>query len=131
MKSYLPTHDTFHQIACYTLCIFADASRTECAEAKKTLGADEIECRRCKPHGMRRGKGSRPCQNGRESVDASRTECAEAKCADSALSPPLRDASRTECAEAKKMQRISANEGVDASRTECAEAKCGVVRYRL
>lgn len=41
VKSYLPTHGTFHKIAHWALCIFADAIRKECAEAKsKTL--DEI-----------------------------------------------------------------------------------------
>ena len=35
MKSYLPTHGTFHKIAHCALCIFADAIRKECAEAKR------------------------------------------------------------------------------------------------
>ena len=35
VKSYLPTHGTFHKIAPCALCIFADAIRKECAEAKK------------------------------------------------------------------------------------------------
>ena len=34
VKSYLPTHGTFHKIAHWALCIFADAIRKECAEAK-------------------------------------------------------------------------------------------------
>lgn len=34
MKSYLPTHGTFHKIAHCALCIFADAIRKKCAEAK-------------------------------------------------------------------------------------------------
>ena len=35
VKSYLPTHGTFHKIAHCALCIFADAIRKECAEAKR------------------------------------------------------------------------------------------------
>ena len=35
VKSYLPTHGTFHKIAHWALCIFADAIRKECAEAKR------------------------------------------------------------------------------------------------
>ena len=34
VKSYLPTHGPFHKIAPCALCIFADAIRKECAEAK-------------------------------------------------------------------------------------------------
>lgn len=34
VKSYLPTHGTFHKIVHCALCIFADAIRKECAEAK-------------------------------------------------------------------------------------------------
>lgn len=34
VKSYLPTQGTFHKIAHCALCIFADAIRKECAEAK-------------------------------------------------------------------------------------------------
>ena len=37
VKSYLPTHGTFHKIAHWALCIFADAIRKECAEAKVML----------------------------------------------------------------------------------------------
>ena len=37
VKSYLPTHGTFHKIAPCALCIFADAIRKECAEAKGRL----------------------------------------------------------------------------------------------
>ena len=37
VKSYLPTHGTFHKIAPCALCIFADAIRKECAEAKLGL----------------------------------------------------------------------------------------------
>ena len=35
VKSYLPTHGTFHKIAHWALCIFADAIHKECAEAKR------------------------------------------------------------------------------------------------
>ena len=34
VKSYLPTHGTFHKIAYCALCSFADAIRKECTEAK-------------------------------------------------------------------------------------------------
>lgn len=34
VKSYLPTHGTFHKIAYWALCIFADAICKVCAEAK-------------------------------------------------------------------------------------------------
>lgn len=34
LKSYLPTHSVFHKFAAQYLCSFADAIRTECAEAK-------------------------------------------------------------------------------------------------
>ena len=37
VKSYLPTHGTFHKIAYCALCIFADAIRKECAETKHLL----------------------------------------------------------------------------------------------
>ena len=36
-KSYLPTHSTFHKKESCTLCIFADATLAECAEAEKKL----------------------------------------------------------------------------------------------
>ena len=36
VKSYLPTHGTSPKIAYCALCIFADAIRKECAEAKPT-----------------------------------------------------------------------------------------------
>lgn len=56
VKSYLPTHGTFHKIAHCALCIFADAIRKECAEAKGDF-----------------------LQPGDENVDVIRKECAEAK----------------------------------------------------
>lgn len=34
LKSYLPTHGTFFKVRGCELCIFADTTRTECAEAK-------------------------------------------------------------------------------------------------
>lgn len=34
VKSYLPTHGTFHKIAPCALCLFANAIRKECVEAK-------------------------------------------------------------------------------------------------
>ena len=56
VKSYLPTHGTFHKIAHCALCIFADAIRKECAEAKGDF-----------------------LQPGDGNVDVIRKECAEAK----------------------------------------------------
>lgn len=56
VKSYLPTHGTFHKIAHCALCIFADAIRKECTEAK-----------------------SYPALHPRRRGDAIRKECAEAK----------------------------------------------------
>ena len=38
VKSYLPTHGTFHKIARYTLCTFVVAIRAGCAEAKGPRG---------------------------------------------------------------------------------------------
>lgn len=57
VKSYLPTHGTFHKIAHCALCIFADAIRKKCAEAKVAClkysksGEDAIrkECAEAKP----------------------------------------------------------------------------------
>lgn len=42
VKSYLPTHGTFHKIAPCALCIFADAIRKECAEAKTDTQVNEL-----------------------------------------------------------------------------------------
>ena len=42
VKSYLPTHGTFHKIAYWALCIFADAIRKECAEAKFRDGVGHL-----------------------------------------------------------------------------------------
>ena len=56
VKSYLPTHGTFHKIAYCALCIFADATCKECAEAKPQAPWE------CRPP-----------------LDAIRKECAEAK----------------------------------------------------
>lgn len=56
VKSYLPTHGTFHKIAYCALCIFADAIRKECAEAKiHNLKLNALHFRR-NPQGVRRGK---------------------------------------------------------------------------
>lgn len=56
VKSYLPTHGTFHKIAYCALCIFANAIRKKCAEAK-------VACLKYSKSGE----------------DAIRKECAEAK----------------------------------------------------
>ena len=56
VKSYLPTHGTFHKIAHCALCIFADAIRKECAEAKlDDMGIAPAAIRR-NSQGVRRGK---------------------------------------------------------------------------
>ena len=56
VKSYLPTHGTFHKIAHWALCIFADAIRKECAEAKiKNCHALDAPGGR-NSQGVRRGK---------------------------------------------------------------------------
>ena len=56
VKSYLPTHGTFHKIVHCALCIFADAIRKECAEAKQLpFQFAKSEIRR-NSQGVRRGK---------------------------------------------------------------------------
>ena len=57
-KSYLPTHGTFHKIAHWALCIFANAIRKECAEAKLTYPRHPRETGQRNSHGVRRGKVS-------------------------------------------------------------------------
>lgn len=56
MKSYLPTHGTFHKIAHCALCIFADAIRKKCAEAKKGVGLALSADKGRNSQGARRGK---------------------------------------------------------------------------
>ena len=56
VKSYLPAHGTFHEIARHVLYIFADAIRTERAEAKIVVEILDTILLRCNPHGTRRGK---------------------------------------------------------------------------
>lgn len=68
VKSYLPTHGTFHKIAHCALCIFADAIRKKCAEAK-------VACLKYSKSGE----------------DAIRKECAETKvCAANLITPLVR-----------------------------------------
>ena len=57
VKSYLPTHGPFHKIAPCALCIFADAIRKECAEAKLLSLYSMLPLERRNPQGVRRGKG--------------------------------------------------------------------------
>ena len=57
VKSYLPTHGTFHKIAHWALCIFADAIRKECAEAKIVEIQFDGNTTRRNSQGVRRGKG--------------------------------------------------------------------------
>ena len=56
VKSYLPTHGTFHKIAHWALCIFADAIRKECAEAKLLSSTVAGMKTWRNPQGVRRGK---------------------------------------------------------------------------
>ena len=56
VKSYLPTHGTFHKIAHCALCIFADAIRKECAEAKNGLSGQMQAVPRRNSQGVRRGE---------------------------------------------------------------------------
>ena len=58
VKSYLPTHGTFHKIAYWALCIFADAICKECAEAKDNGRDGILHPDRRNLQGVRRGKGS-------------------------------------------------------------------------
>ena len=58
VKSYLPTHGTFHKIAHCALCIFADAICKECAEAKWSSDLWCTSCTGRNLQGVRRGKGS-------------------------------------------------------------------------
>ena len=58
VKSYLPTHGTFHKIAYWALCIFADAICKECAEAKVLSFTLLMPWFGRNLQGVRRGKGS-------------------------------------------------------------------------
>ena len=58
VKSYLPTHGTFHKIAHWALCIFADAIRKECAEAKSFNTNHYHKSKGRNSQGVRRGKVS-------------------------------------------------------------------------
>ena len=56
VKSYLPTHGTFHKIAHCALCIFADAIRKKCAEAKLQTLNLRLTIQRRNSQEVRRGK---------------------------------------------------------------------------
>lgn len=56
VKSYLPTHGTFHKIAHCALCIFANAIRKKCAEAKGFLKFRLLSSGRRNSQGVRRGQ---------------------------------------------------------------------------
>lgn len=58
VKSYLPTHGTFHKIAHWALCIFADAIRKECTEAKHRGAEPFSEATGRNSQGVRRGKAA-------------------------------------------------------------------------
>ena len=58
VKSYLPTHGTFHKIAHWALYIFADAIRKECAEAKVACLKYSKSGEGRNPQGVRRGKAA-------------------------------------------------------------------------
>lgn len=79
VKSYLPTHGTFHKIAHCALCIFADAIRKECVEAKLEAAPEpkpkeETQFARSVPRQSRKHRGNVGLR-----FDAIRKECAEAK----------------------------------------------------
>ena len=101
VKSYLPTHGTFHKIAPCALCIFADAIRKECAEAKVAAFQVDTPIARRNPQGVRRGKVNMEV----EKDYASKTQSARSAPRQSPVPlgkpdvPP--DAIRKECAEAK------------------------------
>lgn len=56
VKSYLPTHGTFHKIVHCALCIFADAIRKECTEAKWNLVQNDQPPEKRNSQGVHRGK---------------------------------------------------------------------------
>ena len=56
VKSYLPTHGTFHKIAYCALCIFADAIRKKCAEAKLADKQKRAKANGRNSQGVCRGK---------------------------------------------------------------------------
>ena len=102
-KSYLPTHSVIHKSAIRVLAIFADASRTGYAEAKRFTNGLCVTFAR----------------------DASRTGYAEAKLCRLVELAGVADASRTGYAEAKSHCQPSCSTPVeDASRTGyCARQK--------
>ena len=103
VKSYLPTHGTFHKIAPCALCIFADAIRKECAEAKSAGNADFHRAGGRNPQGVRRGKE-----------------------ASFALSLPPSSTQSARSAPRQSTHIVTKNQAnEDAIRKECAEAKSG------
>ena len=79
VKSYLPTHGTFHKIAHCALCIFADAIRKKCAEAKIVDTGSRPQLPRRNSQEVRRGKVLYLYLIYPYLIDAIRKECAEAK----------------------------------------------------
>ena len=79
VKSYLPTHGTFHKIAYCALCIFANAIRKECAEAKQVnySGNQHIRWTQFARSAPRQSIGFTPFSA--VLPDAIRKECTEAK----------------------------------------------------
>ena len=79
VKSYLPTHGTFHKIAYCALCIFADAIRKECAEAKTTAELQKMQYAGTQFARSAPRQRENPTTVSRTLPDAIRKECTEAK----------------------------------------------------
>lgn len=80
VKSYLPTHGTFHKIAHCALCIFADAIRKKCAEAKmwfisSPLSLQKTQFVRSAPRQSVAMSGSSSRFSGRSEIFRARPEC--------------------------------------------------------
>ena len=124
-KSYLPTHSVIHKSAIRVLAIFADASRTGYAEAKRfTNGLCVTFARDASRTGYAEAKAPMSCRIWLK-FDASRTGYAEAKLCRLVELAGVADASRTGYAEAKSHCQPSCSTPVeDASRTGyCARQK--------
>ena len=129
VKSYLPTHGTFHKIAPCALCSFADAIRKECAEAKPHPTIRWLFFFGRNPQGVRRGK----VVHGIPGIRAVQTQSARSAPRQSFVSTHKKrtalDAIRKKCAEAKVACLKYSKSGEDAIRKECAEAKRGNERF--
>ena len=106
MKSYLPTHGTFHKIAHCALCIFADAIRKECAEAKKGVGLALSADKGRNSQGARRGKVLYLYLIYPYLIDAIRKECAEAKRGNERFVFPVFRALRNFSGESRTLRQV-------------------------